>query len=68
MTLLATCESIINQYQAGKISKSEANAKLLVAARKAQHKALKQTDNSNLPAEVRMGCSKKGYTRPTLHA
>lgn len=63
MSLLATAESIIEKYKSGKMSKSEATARLTVAARKETARAMKQSENSNLPTTVRMGVAKKGYTR-----
>lgn len=63
MSLLATAESIIEKYKAGKMSKSEATARLSVAARKETDRMLKQSENSNIPLPCRMGTAKKGYTR-----
>lgn len=62
--ILSQARAILSDFEAGKISESLATARLQVAMAKHDAKARKQSDNSLLPAEVRMGCSKKGYSRP----
>lgn len=62
--ILSAARKILSDLDAGLISESSATARLQVAARKADRKSLKQSANSLLPSEVRMGCSKKGYSRP----
>ena len=61
--LLNFCQRMLERVESGEMTESEAVAAMRVSYSKDRAKAMKQSENSHLPNQVRMGCSKKGYTR-----
>ncbi len=66
MTLIEKARAITEALDAGTITPAQAEAQLMVAASRHRIGRMRQSENSLLPSEVRMGCSKKGYTRPSM--
>lgn len=60
--LLVKVQALLDKVDEG-YSEAVVVAQLRSLMAKDARTAMKQSENSNLPTEVRMGCSKKGYTR-----
>lgn len=61
--LLKNCQRMLERVESGEMSESQAVAAMRVSFAKDRTKAMKQSENSNIPLPCRMGTAKKGYTR-----
>lgn len=62
-SLLSEMRLLIAKVDAGEITEGGFTSRCLMIQAKHKQKVMKQSENSNLPTEVRMGVAKKGYTR-----
>lgn len=56
-------QRMLERVESGEMSEAQAVAAMRVSFAKDRTKAMKQSENSNIPLPCRMGVSKKGYTR-----